>query len=389
MTTNIYLGFPFGMISVASHLALLCIDPRPTYKFYNLSLFLWVLGNFIWMTIEFTCVQPSSRVHVGPHVPLGGIDADSQFWLVNFKTVLFFVGAITQISMYVLIYCNRMEMPADDDDDIVSRNEAQLLLRGGARVGFAADSDHTTLNPNSTSSGSSQEHDHDQDVSYDITLAFVENAYIIFWISKDLFWSWGTGDLTRGYIFAVSCESAAMGFGFLAMCVYLTTSYICRRNWVHFLDAITTVCWIAANYTWMCGEFFLRYNNLQYDDTTEGDDWTTRVGASVLFSTGIAIQLYVILHMSLKKLQVCQGGPGSRRSSLCCGPKGGSKNSSTTSMVEMFDIGAFRRAATSITTSTPMSSPSGAKGSNKSHMPVATFNPQDDFDDDIESVVLF
>lgn len=29
-----------------------------------------------------------------------------------------------------------------------------------------------------------------------ISMAFVEYFYIVFWISKDTFWSWGTGDLS-------------------------------------------------------------------------------------------------------------------------------------------------------------------------------------------------
>src|SRR4051794_26393253 len=103
MTTNIYLGFTFGIISVVLHAVLVFIDTRRSYRFYNSSLIMWVSGNFIWMTIEFVNTNPSSNVHMGPHVPLGGIPQSSIDIMINVKTVLFLLGSLIQIIMYVLI----------------------------------------------------------------------------------------------------------------------------------------------------------------------------------------------------------------------------------------------------------------------------------------------
>ena len=50
MTTNVFLGFPFGGISVLLHIVVLFIDRRRSFLLYNLSLVTWVCGNFIWMT---------------------------------------------------------------------------------------------------------------------------------------------------------------------------------------------------------------------------------------------------------------------------------------------------------------------------------------------------
>ena len=35
MTTNYYLGFPFGCVCVVSHLFMFVADPRPSFRYYN------------------------------------------------------------------------------------------------------------------------------------------------------------------------------------------------------------------------------------------------------------------------------------------------------------------------------------------------------------------
>jgi hypothetical protein len=45
MSTNIYLGWSFGLCAILFHLIHLLIDPRKTFRFYNLSVLLWVTGE--------------------------------------------------------------------------------------------------------------------------------------------------------------------------------------------------------------------------------------------------------------------------------------------------------------------------------------------------------
>lgn len=135
--------------------------------------------------------------------------------------------------------------------------------------------------------------------NYSLTLAYVENAYIIFWITKDLFWSWGTGDLTKGRDLAIFYEAMAISFGTLSIFIYLLTSYLYRRNIIRLLDSITVVFWISANFVWMCGEFFLRYDNLAYDDMDEGNDSDTRLASAALFSLGLCIQGFILIILLL------------------------------------------------------------------------------------------
>jgi hypothetical protein len=358
MTTNIYLGFPFGFISVTLHTILMFADPRPSYRFYNISLFCWVTANFLWMTLEFTTTQPSSHVHIGPKVPIGGLSDDEISDIFYAKTTLFFFAALVQVAMYLGIYYKILDMPKDYNEDYVSKNEAQLLFRGGAYK-RPARTDLMILK------GEAAVEEH----SYDITLAFIENAYIIFWISKDLFWSWGTGDLTRGRDQVIFYESTAMLFGTLSILIYCITAYIYRRNLVLLLDSLTTICWIGANYVWMCGEFFLRYNNLQYDDTNEHDDWQTRVASAILFCSGLLIQLFVISYLSYQKyggdLSAC-----SRR------PKRPSHQ------IEMFSFGPI------IPSLVPVDE-SGKRRIRPAKNPIQKLSTQESYADDDEEEILF
>jgi hypothetical protein len=153
---------------------------------------------------------------------------------------------------------------------------------------------------------------HSQQLNPPITLASIENAYIIFWISKDMFWSFGTGDLTPQRDIAIVCEIFAMCFGFTALCVYLITAYIYRRRKLRFLDGLTAIFWISANYVWMCGEFFIRYHNLEHDDGDAGDDRSTRIAAATLFTAGFVTQLYVgsVLYWRYRKRIAGRTGTG-------------------------------------------------------------------------------
>ena len=297
MTTNLLLGIPFGAISVCLHIMLLLFDPRRSYRFYNISLLLWVSGNFIWMTVEFCDTQPSSRVHVGPHTPIGGMNPETVSTLINIKTILFLLSSLIQITMYILIYGRCISTPEDEEEDLISKNEAMLFFFGQKSY----DSQRSSSTNNEAKDTTLELEDDDVNLNitqssspYGLTLALIENAYIIFWISKDLFWSWGTGDLTKGRDLAIMYESMAMCFGSLSIFIYVLTAYLYRRNIVRFLDSITTVFWISANFVWMCGEFFIRYDNLRYDDEDAGNDGNTRILSAILFLLGICLQVYIL-----------------------------------------------------------------------------------------------
>ena len=49
----------------------------------------------------------------------------------------------------------------------------------------------------------------------------------------------------------------------------------------------------------MSGEFFLRYDNLEHDDATQGNDYNTRVASATLFLLGLAIQAYVMVSVCI------------------------------------------------------------------------------------------
>lgn len=306
MTTNIYLGFSFGVISVLLHTILLCADTRRSYVFYNSSLFLWVCGNFIWMTIEFTAINPSSDIHWGPPVPIGGIPDQSIYVMTQAKTVMFLIGFLIQIALYLCISCGKVPMPEQENEDIVIRNEATLFLLG--KRSYQAPMSDVDAIMDLDDESFPEFHDLDvynsrSDAAPAITLAMLENSYIIFWIGKDLFWSFGTGDLNKQESSVIAYETLAMCSGFTALCVYLVTAYIYRRKTLRFLDSLTTIFWISANFVWMCGEFFIRYNNLQFDDSDPGNDRSTRIASATLFCLGGLCQLYVVVVLFVRYRQ--------------------------------------------------------------------------------------
>lgn len=288
MTTNVYIGWPFGFISIFCHLVILFIDPRPAFRFYNISLLLWVCGNFIWMSIEYIHVNPSSNVHFGPPTPIGNMDSETLSALVDFKGFLFLASTVIQIVMYIGIYFGKIPMAEDDNEDIIARNEIALLI--GEK--------HLSLQQ---LDGLIQTTSSNDIPRRGISIAFIDYLYVIFWISKDLFWSWGTGDFyTKGKATAVSFESLAILFGFLSLLAYVLCAYIRRRQLRGFVDALTTLFWICANFIWMSGEFFLRYQNEELDDADQGSDENTRIASSCFFSLGLSLQIVLIGYTTWK-----------------------------------------------------------------------------------------
>ena len=135
MLTNYYIGFPFGCVCVLSHLVMFCADPRPSFRFYNISLLLWVVGNFTWMSSEFIYTSPSSNVHFGPRVPLEDPSSATAETTTNalgyFKACMFLAAVSIQFLFYLGMATGHVKMPDDEEDDVgvvSSRNELLELL---------------------------------------------------------------------------------------------------------------------------------------------------------------------------------------------------------------------------------------------------------------------
>jgi len=298
MTTNVYIAIPAGIVSTLAHLALLFFDPRENFFLYDLSLFCWVTGNLIWMSTEFMFEHNNPVVHWGPDTPLGDFAPETLDKLTTMKLALFGLGVTAQIFLYVLLWTRRLGMPVDYGEDQVSLNEIQLLCGRKHAYGSAAEA-----------AGLSDLHVVDNrlegPVTRSITVAFVENFYIIFWCAKDLFWSWATGDPPFGKGVSAPMEglleSVAMCFATVCIGDYLLTAYIHRRDPIMFLDCLSAVAWIVANFVWMSGEFFVRFQNNTLDDDDQGNDYRTRIASATFFCIGLLIQAYIVSTLAMRR----------------------------------------------------------------------------------------
>jgi hypothetical protein len=349
MMTDVYLALPFGILSVTLHFILVFIEPRISYRWYDISLLCWVTGNFLWMCTEFMYSHNNREVHMGPETPIGDWPAEWEDDITLYKMILFLIGVCIQLIMYVLLYTGSILMPVDYGEDVIALNEVQLLCGSRRRAnchqstavpssgtpyyttddrnahgGLAslADiyddgdtfvSDDTAMSDRAAAISQPRGYqgyfavvDNRNDSSY-FTVAYVENIYILFWILKDLFWCWGTGDLlgvAPSEPLIALCEALAISFGSVAILNNILTAYIWRRDPILFLDCLSAVCWIAANFTWMCGEFFVRYDNLELADDDQGDDYKTRIIATCFFLIGISIQIYNVVILIRQKITV-------------------------------------------------------------------------------------
>jgi hypothetical protein len=302
MTTNLYVAFPFGGLSVILHMVLLYVDRRRSYIYYNASLLCWVIGNFLWMMCEFIAVTPSSRIHVGPQVPIGGLDAKTIDRMIDTKTIIILIGGGIQLFMYIGIALRFIVVPGSDTpEDVIVTNEAKLLCCGRRR---SYEQTSTTIDPIDFDDDLNMSLDLDgHNSDFTLTYSYISNTFIVFWIVKDSFWAFGTGDLGFADLvfnskdLVLFYEGGAMTAGALAITAVMISAYLLRRDVMTFLDHIVGILWLSSNYCWMIGEFFLRYRNLELDDGNEGDDMITRIIASVLFSSSFALQLYIIYSM--------------------------------------------------------------------------------------------
>ena len=334
MTTNAYVAWPFGILSTVLHIFMFLTDSRAPFRIYNASLVIWISGNFLWMTNELVDSSPSSDVHFGPRIPIGGIPEKDLERMVTAHTILFVLGAVVQIILYIAIYYRLVSMPQDDsaeDDEpraalnrmIFSpwREFQRNMLDGGETRADRKDSHQQSdahdvviqfslvghSDPLSISLGQGDDGKRSLLTERDnmISVVCFENIYILFWLLKDIFWSGGTGDLTEfNHGLIIFYETMGIFFGALTLAVYVALAWLYRNHTERFLDCVTTMLWISANFVWMCGEFFVRYQSMTHDDDSQGHDNITRLIASVLFSCGIALQLYIVYAATCGRIRV-------------------------------------------------------------------------------------
>jgi hypothetical protein len=264
MTTNVYLAWPFGFLSICLHILVLLIDWSSSVanRFYHTSLCLWIIGNFLWMSVEFMVSTQSSSIHLGPDTPLGGMTSATGDKLTNIKSKLFLIAIFLQLTLFACIRFNIIQMPNDsdselgdeedrdvlweeDDEEMLSRLEEVFYLKetetGAETQGKPSAEQHTQqfyeeeqrkhthqMHP----AGLPHTHKVSRSVSdssldngvldsfrrfipttkkypLGFSLTFIENGYIVLWISKDYFWSWATGDFhigrNAGYVTGRGC----------------------------------------------------------------------------------------------------------------------------------------------------------------------------------------
>ncbi len=311
MSENAYVGIPFGIMSLWLHGIFLIYDRRESMTWINVSLLLWITGNFVWMLSEFIYTRPSVGTHLGPELPLGGLPEKAEQGFLNAATVLFVIGVSSQVVYYVLVGIGKVSMPGEDgmdEDDVLVRSDIQTICCQSTAMRSRAWS---------YSSNHSRSRSFDETPPKKLyTSTFIENAYVCFWILKDLFWALGTGSIEgisgrnpKGREVVSLFEAVAIVSAAGSFLAYAVTAYLMRRNGIRFLDAISAACWVLANTVWMCGEFFVRYDSLVMDDEDQGNDVQWREASTFFFSVPIMIQAFVIVKLTMMRCSTLGGSP--------------------------------------------------------------------------------
>jgi hypothetical protein len=283
MTTNVYLAWSFGAIAVILHVIVLIVDWKFSipFRFYHVSLLLWIVGNFLWMCVEFMLNKESSAVHFGPHTPLGGMSVETGHCLTSAKSYLFLIAIGIQFALYFCIHVGLVEMPPDES----GKNYGYSLSDGSFHSQGDSEENSTHFEPNDRDHQSLVRQDEKENDTEDIfpshrypmgfSLTLIENCYIVLWISKDYFWSWATGDFkinqTAGIftgqqnssssfiVVMFLAECVSMLFGILSVALFAYVTYCWRHHFVNMMDSLTSFCWLSANLVWMGGEVFIRF----------------------------------------------------------------------------------------------------------------------------------
>lgn len=276
MTTDVYLAWPFGLLSICLHILVLIIDWSSSVanRFYHTSLLLWIVGNFLWMSVEFMVSSQSSSIHLGPDTPLGGMTSETGDKLTNVKSKLFLVAIFLQLTLFACIRFDVIQMPHDSDselgheEDLLWEEIDEEMLRaiegaeegadtGDVPSGEAEDRQLSGAHKHRTSrSVSDPAHwnrdrslssDADMDTSVldsfrrfipttrkyplGFSLSFIENGYIVLWICKDYFWSWATGDF--------NIERRAGYLAGTVSALLQKNSFLSANNLLNFLSSLS------------------------------------------------------------------------------------------------------------------------------------------------------
>jgi len=148
---------------------------------------------------------------------------------------------------------NNYNVNNNSDDVKVIDRLSMIKTSGGAGAGTCNNNDDEA----SDGIGCMSSRHNTPSDKYHISLAFIERVYIIFWISKDFFWSVGTGEVLNYKPLAPVWEGLAMVMGCSAIFVYVAGCYVYRRDFMQLLDNVSTIMWICANFVWMCGKLML------------------------------------------------------------------------------------------------------------------------------------
>lgn len=309
----------------------------------------------------------SSSIHLGPDTPLGGMTPEMGDKLTNIKSKLFLLAIFLQLTLFACIRFNIVQMPKDSDSDVGEEEdmiweEDDEELLGRLEQAFrdnedgknsAAEEDQASQSariPKPDKATRSATDDSIDDSVLDsfrrfipttkrfplgFSLTFIENGYIILWICKDYFWSWATGDFeinrNAGYV----TEVVSMFFGVLSVCLYTFVAFAWRKHFVNLMDSLTSWCWLFSNFTWMAGEIFIRYDNMELNDDNQGDDGLTRLVSGIFFIVGINIQLCVLCHYYLENFtHFASSSNRERTSSGSCTSDSSSSKSSADELPE-------------------------------------------------------
>ena len=208
MTTIVLQGFIFGSLSILLHGLFLIADNRLALRFYHASMFLWVIANFIWMFLEFTCSNPSTHIHIGLVTPIGGVTDYYQVVLIQIKHWLFLCAVIIQIVLYIGLLKGFVPMPIDEPEtgikgdnptevrDIQHENENEMVTIDLSTVNPVIDNNKTvtpTEEPIVEADNNANACTNADERIFGCSMIVIENFYVLFWMFKDLFWSWSTG----------------------------------------------------------------------------------------------------------------------------------------------------------------------------------------------------
>ena len=326
MATIVWQGMIFGAISILLHAFFLVADARIALRFHHLSMLCWVVGNYLWMIVEFYCTIPSSHIHIGLDTPVGGITKPYQLILVHVKHWLFMTAVISQVIVYGGFFFGYISVPTDEEEDAL-RNQSKPTAASLQQGDKDRDQEVTIELGNRITTGDelpggpTPTPDSDEDRGLDASerifgasMVVCEYLYLGPWMLKDLFWSWATGDFGDLHMFKeVTSEVLAITFGCIAMAAFTYVAFLYRHNLEAFLDSVTSVCWVAANLTWMCGEFFIRYDNMEVDDLTEHNDSSTRMFSAMFFIIGLLIQFCIVVYYLGKWFATSQGVKNSKQ----------------------------------------------------------------------------